>query len=262
MQAPGSLFCILHGSAGEWVRGLMHDQRSAEALLQTGGRVERDGGPQSSRIVGLTVAFYPKCPHVKPRVAGRQVGDVGRGGPGHLRRRRWLIRGRDLANVVEIGEVQAVGKLLHEVGWGRAGELSARFAELRKHRHLAAGQVFGVHLTIGQQLIVVIMSVVTAIGVAGIPGGSIPLLMMVLGMVGVPMEGIAIILGVVWLVRDGIDLRRRPPEETALTILDRRFAEGTLSLDDYRHRRDVLTGAAVPHLDIAAHSPETERREQ
>jgi len=38
--------------------------------------------------------------------------------------------------------------------------------------------------------------VITAIGAAGIPGGSIPLLMMVLGMVGVPMEGIAIVLGV------------------------------------------------------------------
>jgi dicarboxylate/amino acid:cation (Na+ or H+) symporter, DAACS family len=61
---------------------------------------------------------------------------------------------------------------------------------------LFIAQVFGIDLTLPQQLIVVIMSVVTAIGVAGIPGGSIPLLMMVLGMVGVPMEGIAIILGV------------------------------------------------------------------
>jgi DAACS family dicarboxylate/amino acid:cation (Na+ or H+) symporter len=61
---------------------------------------------------------------------------------------------------------------------------------------LFLAQVFGVDLTLGQQLVVVMMSVITAIGVAGIPGGSIPLLMMVLGMVGVPMEGIAIILGV------------------------------------------------------------------
>jgi len=38
--------------------------------------------------------------------------------------------------------------------------------------------------------------VVTAIGVAGIPGGSLPFIMMVLAMVGVPPEGIAIILGV------------------------------------------------------------------
>ena len=61
---------------------------------------------------------------------------------------------------------------------------------------LFVAQVFGLDLSIFQQLIVIAMSVVTAIGVAGIPGGSIPLLMMVLGMVGVPMEGIAIILGV------------------------------------------------------------------
>jgi DAACS family dicarboxylate/amino acid:cation (Na+ or H+) symporter len=61
---------------------------------------------------------------------------------------------------------------------------------------LFLAQVFGVQLTLGSQLIVVLMSVVTAIGTAGVPSGSIPLLMMVLGLVGVPMEGIAIILGV------------------------------------------------------------------
>ncbi len=61
---------------------------------------------------------------------------------------------------------------------------------------LFLAQVFGVHLGLTQQLAVVVMSVVTAIGVAGIPGGSLPLLMMVLGMVGVPPEGIALILGV------------------------------------------------------------------
>lgn len=60
---------------------------------------------------------------------------------------------------------------------------------------LFLAQVFGVHLTIVQQLIVVIMSVITAIGTAGIPGGSIPLLMMVLAMVNVPVEGIGIVLG-------------------------------------------------------------------
>ena len=60
---------------------------------------------------------------------------------------------------------------------------------------LFLAQVFGVHLTLWQQIIVLLMSVVTAIGVAGVPGGSIPLLMMVLGMVGVPAEGIAIVLG-------------------------------------------------------------------
>ncbi len=60
---------------------------------------------------------------------------------------------------------------------------------------LFLAQVFGVALTLAQQLVVLLMAVVTAIGVAGVPGGSIPLLMMVLGIVGVPMEGIAIVLG-------------------------------------------------------------------
>lgn len=61
---------------------------------------------------------------------------------------------------------------------------------------LFLAQVFGVDLSFGMQLIVVIMSVLTAIGSAGVPSGSIPLLVMVLAMVNVPPEGIAIILGV------------------------------------------------------------------
>lgn len=57
-------------------------------------------------------------------------------------------------------------------------------------------QVFGVDLSIGNQLIVVILSVLTAVGAAGVPGGSLPLLALVLNTVNVPSEGIAIILGV------------------------------------------------------------------
>jgi len=61
---------------------------------------------------------------------------------------------------------------------------------------LFLAQVFGVELSLTAQLIVVIMSVVTAIGAAGVPSGSIPLLVIILVMIGVPAEGIAIILGV------------------------------------------------------------------
>lgn len=57
-------------------------------------------------------------------------------------------------------------------------------------------EMFGVDLTLGQMGIVMIMSVITAIGAAGVPGGSIPLLVGILTMFGVPGEGIAIVLGV------------------------------------------------------------------
>ena len=57
-------------------------------------------------------------------------------------------------------------------------------------------QVFGVTLSLGQMVVVMIMAVLTAVGAAGVPGGSIPLLVGILSMFGVPPEGIAIILGV------------------------------------------------------------------
>lgn len=61
---------------------------------------------------------------------------------------------------------------------------------------LFLAQVFGVELGIGQQFIVIILAVMTAIGAAGVPGGSLPLMMLIMATVGVPPEGIAIVLGV------------------------------------------------------------------
>jgi DAACS family dicarboxylate/amino acid:cation (Na+ or H+) symporter len=57
-------------------------------------------------------------------------------------------------------------------------------------------EVFGVELTFGQMAIVMVMAVITAVGAAGVPGGSIPLLVGILTMFKVPGEGIAIVLGV------------------------------------------------------------------
>ncbi len=61
---------------------------------------------------------------------------------------------------------------------------------------LFLAQVFGVELNLGQQAVVMLMCVITAIGAAGVPGGSLPLLVGILAMFGVPGEGIALILGV------------------------------------------------------------------
>jgi len=61
---------------------------------------------------------------------------------------------------------------------------------------LFLAQVFGVQLSISQQITVVLMSVLAGVGTAGVPGGSIPLIIVVLKSVGVPADGIAIVLGV------------------------------------------------------------------
>lgn len=57
-------------------------------------------------------------------------------------------------------------------------------------------EIFNVHLSIPQMAAVMVMSVLAAVGAAGVPGGAIPLLVGVLTMFGVPGEGIAIVLGV------------------------------------------------------------------
>lgn len=79
-------------------------------------------------------------------------------------------------------------------------------------------------------------------------------------MIGMGLFWVLVIVGIIWLAHDGATFRRLPPEETALTILERRFAEGSLSLDDYQRRREVLTGLAAPRHDPTVPSDERERR--
>jgi DAACS family dicarboxylate/amino acid:cation (Na+ or H+) symporter len=61
---------------------------------------------------------------------------------------------------------------------------------------LFLAQVFGVDLTLGQQITVAFICILGGVGTAGVPAGSIPVVAMILGIVGVPPEGIAIVLGV------------------------------------------------------------------
>lgn len=64
---------------------------------------------------------------------------------------------------------------------------------------IAAGfiaQYYGVDLSMGQYLMVVVMVIIASIGAAGVPGVGLVLLAGVLAQVGLPAEGIALILGV------------------------------------------------------------------
>lgn len=57
-------------------------------------------------------------------------------------------------------------------------------------------QVLGLDLTIGQMLLILVTATLSSIGTPGIPGGSIVMLMIVLDSVGIPVEGLALILGI------------------------------------------------------------------
>ena len=61
---------------------------------------------------------------------------------------------------------------------------------------LFLAQVYGINLSIEQQLVVVLMAVLAGVGTAGVPGGSLPLIAILCVQVGVPVEGMGLILGV------------------------------------------------------------------
>jgi DAACS family dicarboxylate/amino acid:cation (Na+ or H+) symporter len=61
---------------------------------------------------------------------------------------------------------------------------------------LFLAQAFGIDLSLGQQLIVLVLCILTATGMAGVPGGSLPLIGLILMQVGVEPGAIALVLGV------------------------------------------------------------------
>jgi dicarboxylate/amino acid:cation (Na+ or H+) symporter, DAACS family len=61
---------------------------------------------------------------------------------------------------------------------------------------LFLAQVYNLDLSFAQQVQVVLMSILAGIGTAGVPGGSLPLIMILMSSVGIPAEGLGLVLGV------------------------------------------------------------------
>ena len=61
---------------------------------------------------------------------------------------------------------------------------------------LFLAQVYGIELAIGQQVVVLVVCILGGIGTAGVPSGSIPVIIAIMSTVGIPIEGIGLILGV------------------------------------------------------------------
>ncbi|MFZ1392664.1 MAG: dicarboxylate/amino acid:cation symporter [Dokdonella sp.] len=61
---------------------------------------------------------------------------------------------------------------------------------------LFLAQFFNIDLSVTQQGVVMLVCILGGIGTAGVPAGSLPVIAMICGMVGVPPEGIGLILGV------------------------------------------------------------------
>ncbi|MFO1106731.1 MAG: dicarboxylate/amino acid:cation symporter [Amaricoccus sp.] len=110
--------------------------------------------------------------------------------------------------------------------------------------------VYGVHLGVSGYLTVILMSVLASVGTAGVPGVGLVMLTMVLGQVGLPVEGIAIILGVdrlMDMIRTAVNVTG---DAVVSTIVAR--SEGQLDLAVYR---DPEAGSfGEEHLEVDAAS--------
>jgi Na+/H+-dicarboxylate symporter len=111
-------------------------------------------------------------------------------------------------------------------------------------------QLFGIDLSLGQQALVITIAVASAIGAPATPGVGIVILATLLAAVGVPLGGIALILGVDRLLdmcRTAINVAG---DLTACLVMDRRVegpttAEEQLETREHRERLRARSGEDV-----------------
>jgi Na+/H+-dicarboxylate symporter len=92
-------------------------------------------------------------------------------------------------------------------------------------------QMMGITLSISDYIVIILTSTLGSMGGAGIPGGSIVMLPMILSAVNIPIEGVAIIAGidrVLDLLRTAINITG---DATITLLID--SSEGTLDRDLY-----------------------------
>lgn len=78
----------------------------------------------------------------------------------------------------------------------RRDRQSERHRNVRRCDRNLPRAIFRVDLSLGQQLTVMMICILGGIGTAGVPAGSLPVIALILGTIGVPPEGIGLVLGV------------------------------------------------------------------
>ncbi len=93
----------------------------------------------------------------------------------------------------ELGTPRRIGRFVCTLGATANMNGTALFEGITV---LFLAQFFLVDLSLGQQILILLMCVLGGVGAAGVPGGSLPVIAMILVMFGIPPEGLGLILGV------------------------------------------------------------------
>ncbi|ANW26505.1 sodium:dicarboxylate symporter [Vibrio coralliilyticus] len=106
-------------------------------------------------------------------------------------------------------------------------------------------QAFNIDLTMGDYLMVIMTATLASIGTAGVPGVGLVMLAMVLNQVGLPLEGIALIMGVDRLL-DMIRTAVNITGDSAVTVI---VAKSEGALDESRFN-DPMAGAKEEEVQL------------
>ncbi len=110
--------------------------------------------------------------------------------------------------------------------------------------------IYGVELGMGGYLTVILMSVLASIGTAGVPGVGLIMLSMVFAQVGLPVEGIGLILGVdrlMDMIRTAVNVSG---DAVVSTIVAK--SEGKMDQSVYADPDAGMSGGDELHMDVAA----------
>jgi proton glutamate symport protein len=121
-------------------------------------------------------------------------------------------------------------------------------------------QIYGMGLSIGDQLTIVVSATLASIGAAGVPGAGMVTLAMVLTAVGVPTEGLALVLGVDRLLdmfRTAVNVTG---DATATVLMARLEGQELRVLDPAADRADPRHGFSG-RLDEGPHPVRTDEDE-
>jgi Na+/H+-dicarboxylate symporter len=104
---------------------------------------------------------------------------------------------------------------------------------------LFVAQVFGVELSMAEQLTLLLLAVLSAVAVAGIPGGSLPLIAGLCATFGIPPEGIGLVLGVDRLLDMARTTTNVGADLVTAVIVDEHAGDGGAAVVPLSDRQDA-----------------------
>jgi putative membrane protein len=99
-------------------------------------------------------------------------------------------------------------------------------------------------LTYSGQVLSASLSLLPFADTWGMHGGDVGTGWMIVMMLGMVVFWGLVIVGIVWLLREAIGRSHHGPGADPLAILDRRLAEGQISVEEYEQRKKTLSATS------------------